>query len=700
MNKETIMDMNNKMINNNDFVCPNCHFPVVASNSYLSCEKCNIKYPIIDNVPDFRGKDSYWCNVSREKMNLLIKRSRETGDWEKSAKEIVPEYIDHINRYDRADAQFMLPIGSDSRVLDAGSMWGGLSVPLAQYCKEVVSLDKTLETLRYLRVRCIQYKRSNIKVVASLLNKMPFKDNHFDCVVLNGVLEWVGFDDELVLERHWGKRRKSALKYVNSPRNSQLDTLKEIKRVLKPDGFLFLAIENRYGYPYFVGQPDDHVNIRFVPFLPRFLANVVTKIKINSEYRTYIYGINELQKLLKEGGFINNKLHAVFPHYGEPSAIMPLVFVKKLFKSIVKPDKWYKNMLLNIIPTSLYKYFSPSLISISYKDVYKRESMIECALKQATVINNDDVNIVKYGGRQGNYLTSNFLIYINTVETPDIFCKVCRDNRHTQVLVDENNNLEKIKQLLKNSPIDKTFPEKVYFGATNGITMLCTKFKSGKIEKIELINYEKPHRLIKRIDKIINKCIEYLVEFQKKTEVSKVNISDVFKEISLRQGPILSKTNNNVKDHLKKFENELKDLKDIKIPICAEHGDYDLCNIQIIDGICNLFDFEHFIEEGRPFFDLANLLFNIFLANESLKGKDHKYACDIFKNVEVKYFIREKLILYSRLSGMPKEVLNLMGPISVLEHRNRKFPFYRDPKTYPIYKDDALDILLEWRPGL
>ena len=57
----------------------------------------------------------------------------------------------------------------------------------------------------------------------------------------------------------------------------QLNGLKELHRVLKDDGSIYIAIENRIGLQYLAGYPDDHVNIRFVSFLPRWLCRFFHK---------------------------------------------------------------------------------------------------------------------------------------------------------------------------------------------------------------------------------------------------------------------------------------------------------------------------------------------------------------------------------------------------------------------------------------
>ena len=53
-----------------------------------------------------------------------------------------------------------------------------------------------------------------IKKVHGMAQKIPFKDNYFDMVILNGVLEWVGAQTK-----------------TGDPLQIQKNCLKEIKRI-------------------------------------------------------------------------------------------------------------------------------------------------------------------------------------------------------------------------------------------------------------------------------------------------------------------------------------------------------------------------------------------------------------------------------------------------------------------------------------
>ena len=123
------------MINNSfrtKVVCPVCNKALSQNNNELNCSECDRIYQIKRGIPDFRNKNDYWCNVSREKMQHLNRTAIKTGDWLNSAREIIPEFANHLFPLYRADSQFLWPTDKNSRILDAGSMWGGITVPLSR----------------------------------------------------------------------------------------------------------------------------------------------------------------------------------------------------------------------------------------------------------------------------------------------------------------------------------------------------------------------------------------------------------------------------------------------------------------------------------------------------------------------------------------------------------------------------------------
>lgn len=688
-----------------DLICPYCHDQLMLQEEMLLCNSCKRRYPMINDIPNFCRKKEYWCNVSRETMQKLNAKAQESGDWLTAAKELIPEYLDHIEPFDRADAQFLWPTTSDSRILDAGSMWGGLTIPVAQYCGEIFAIDKTLETLSFLKIRADQMGFKNVHVVASPLHRLPFPDGYFDMVILSGVLEWVAFDQEVTLEVHWGKKRNDSATYSKNPRQVQLGVLREIQRVLKPGGYLHLAIENKIGFQYLAGQPDDHVNIKYVSFLPRFIANAITKWKLNCEYRTYIYSLPGYRSLLRDSGFQEAEFYGAFLHYIRPSEIIPLDLIKYWKKAILPIDSplapRHAKAAAKIFPKGLLKYVSPSFIIIAKKAGKRQnEARIIQLFRKAGLLQKikaTNIKIVKSGGRPGKYHAAIFLICTENEAKPRFLCKICRNKKHVNILEDEANNLKIAGRLLADTELSSNIPKLLYFGTIDGITFLVTQFIEGDHSEFSP-NIGMSKNNLKKLDESIQLGIKFLVKFQKYTQVKEVEVTRYLLPVIEKQREILKKRGQLTKEvdlHIEKLVEEIKTLRGLSVPICAVHGDYDFYyNILFDNSEVRVVDFEHFETEGLPFFDLATLIFNpILISYERLKMD---IPLSSFIN-DLKSHIHEWLNLYAELSGVPKQILKIFAPIAALEQQTKEYPYYRDPHTYPMYRGKAFIELLSFK---
>jgi len=300
------------------FVCPSCQGELSLKGASLKCCACGRIWPSSERgVWDFRRrKDRYWGEYPQRLMEALVARSGTAG-WQAALKEFFSEkassYYDYILGKKRADWHFLVPVGRDARILDAGCGWGTLSFELARTYDEVVAFDAVKERTEFINVRREAESINNLLPVCGEVNSLPFPNDYFDMAVLNGVLEWVPTIEE-------GLR----------PLDAQIGALKETARVLKKGGYLYLAIENRWAAINFLGSRDTHSGLRFAPLLPRFLADLYSRLARGKTYREYTHTYRDYKTMLRKAGFSDIRFYAPLPSYRNFYYITPVDDMKAL----------------------------------------------------------------------------------------------------------------------------------------------------------------------------------------------------------------------------------------------------------------------------------------------------------------------------------------------------------------------------------
>jgi SAM-dependent methyltransferase len=345
------------------FSCPQCRQPLLAEKDDLACKPCSLRYPIKDGIPSFSSTSSYFFGeVDKAAIDRCIELAEKEG-WNKALNDylrpISPDTYQYATDYSRADWRFLLPLSKESKVLDLGSGWGIISLALARTCGSVVSMDETYEKVRFLNIRKTQEKVDNITVVhAGDLLELPFPDREFDAVVMNGVLEWTGVSS-----------------HEADPLTAQKKFLKSTHRCLKDNGILYLGIENRCGYNYFLGD-RDHNGLRFVGLLPRRLADIYSRLAGKGSYKTLIHSYRAYRRLLNQAGFGSLAFYFPVPSYRYPLFTVPLkdpsllkYFVAHLFPTEKKRLAYTMIRLTSklLFILGLMPYLVPSYIIVARK---------------------------------------------------------------------------------------------------------------------------------------------------------------------------------------------------------------------------------------------------------------------------------------------------------------------------------------------
>jgi SAM-dependent methyltransferase len=165
--------------------CPSCRSGLTLSSDTLTCARCNISYPIIDDIPRLLVPSM------RDALTGAGPASATDATQAKTAQSFGYEWHRFPEMYDEWEEQFlnyMQPHPADffagKKILDAGCGNGRFAYYAAKYGAEVWAIDlgPAVEVAR----RNTQSR--NVHVVQADLNNPPFAFESFDFIYSIGVL--------------------------------------------------------------------------------------------------------------------------------------------------------------------------------------------------------------------------------------------------------------------------------------------------------------------------------------------------------------------------------------------------------------------------------------------------------------------------------------------------------------------------------
>ncbi len=297
--------------------CPQCDCKLSSIIEATSnCPQCGYYYGINSGIPSFTKDDFYWGEIPQDLMRAVNAHSKDLG-WRQALTDIVqpnyPGLPEYITAKGRADWLYFSKIDNDSQVLDLGSGWGSLSCILAEHSRQVTSVESVIERAEFQAIRCSQENLTNISVIHADVHRLPLQEEQFDLIVLNGLLEWIPIS-----------------KPESKPRHAQIEVLKHLRSLLKQNGQIYVGIENRLGYQFFLGAPD-HTGHAYTSIMPRWMASLYLSARsrilkdtpyrlVNnmSHYRTYTYTDIGYRKLFEEAGYMDIDIYTMIPSYNKP----------------------------------------------------------------------------------------------------------------------------------------------------------------------------------------------------------------------------------------------------------------------------------------------------------------------------------------------------------------------------------------------
>lgn len=173
-------------------------------------------------------------------------------------------------------------------ILEIGAGCGAITRYLGECGGNVLALEGSPRRAAVARARTRDLQ--NVTVVSDRFDLFS-ADRKFDAITLIGVLEYANL--------------------FTPGESPALSMLERVRALLKPEGKLFIAIENQLGLKYFAGAPEDHLGQPMYGIEGRYRNN-----------QPQTFGRIILAEMLKEAGFSACDFLAPFPDYKLPVSVI------------------------------------------------------------------------------------------------------------------------------------------------------------------------------------------------------------------------------------------------------------------------------------------------------------------------------------------------------------------------------------------
>lgn len=234
------------------------------------------------NMKYYSNIDSYSDGNIENDIFDIVKGKKEISDF-------YGEYavIYHLSPV-RENIVNWYPFDKNGSCLEIGAGCGAITGALCQRLNKVVSVDisKRRSEINFERHKTFD----NLEIIVGNIHEIKFEKT-FDYIVLNGVFEY-------------------AMSFTHTNENPYIEFLSAIKKLLKQNGRILIAIENRLGLKYFNGAPEDHTDQYFLG-----LNNYID----NNTVRTF--SKNEIINIINKSGYEFYKFYYPYPDYKFPSEI-------------------------------------------------------------------------------------------------------------------------------------------------------------------------------------------------------------------------------------------------------------------------------------------------------------------------------------------------------------------------------------------
>ena len=334
------------------------------------------------NLKHYPGEDLY-CDGDIEDTLLEITRDYATVEYQRIIEERKNwPVLYHLSPL-RENIVEWLPITKDMKVLEVGSGCGAITGALARKAGEVTCIDLSKKRSMINAYRHMDAENVTIHV-GNFQDVEPDLPCDYDYICLIGVFEY-------------------GQAYIRSETPYE-DFLNIIKKHVKPDGHIAIAIENKFGLKYWAGCKEDHLGTYFSGLEDYPDGGVV---------RTFTK--DGLLQIAKRCGFTQSQMYYPYPDYkfmttlysddrlpklGELSSNLrnfdreriQLFDEKKVFDTIIKENQFplFSNSYMLILGPELQEEY------VKYSNDRKEEFRIKTVQKSVETADHTKKTIEKH----------------------------------------------------------------------------------------------------------------------------------------------------------------------------------------------------------------------------------------------------------------------------------------------------------------
>lgn len=224
----------------------------------------------------------------------------------------------------------------DAEVLEVGAGCGAVTGAICEKAKSVTCIDLSKQRSMINAYRNKKY--DNLNIMVANFNDIVF-NRKYDYITLIGVLEYAA--------------------YYTATDNPFVDFLKKLKKNLKEDGKLLIAIENKFGMKYWSGCVEDHTG--------RYYDGIMGYV--NTESKVLTFSKDELIQIIEEAGFKKQQFYYPFPDYKFAQQIFSDDYLPGKNELICQTQTYDNNRFLlfdetlaynNIVASNKFDFFSNS----------------------------------------------------------------------------------------------------------------------------------------------------------------------------------------------------------------------------------------------------------------------------------------------------------------------------------------------------